>query len=72
MAFDEKNVNGQCIRCNYTLGGNPEGYKKGLVKRYGAGVLRELEIKNSLRQNPWLRFEYEAMINLYKEKVEKQ
>lgn len=68
MAFNEKNVNGQCIYCNYTLGGNPTGYKKGLIKKYGNKVLEELEIKAAIKQNPWTRFEYETMIKLYEEK----
>lgn len=69
MAFDEKNVNGQCVRCNYTLGGNPDGYKKGLVRKYGPKILEEIEIKKSMRQNPWTKFEYETMIKHYQEKV---
>lgn len=64
MRFDERNVNGQCIRCNYTLGGNPEGYKVGLVRRYGNGILQELEIKRATSK-PWTRFEYEVMIKKY-------
>lgn len=69
MRFDERNVNGQCIHCNYTLGGNEKGYEKGLIKKYGAGIIRELEIKRSVRQNPWTRFEYETMIEFYQNKV---
>ena len=69
LCFDERNVNGQCIRCNYTLGGNLEGYEKGLVRRYGKTVIEELDIKRSVKQNPWTRFEYEMMIKVYKEKL---
>ena len=69
MRFDEKNVNGQCIRCNYTLGGNPDGYKKGLIKRYGLGIIKELLVKQSFKYNPWSPIEYESMIKLYTEKL---
>lgn len=69
MRFDEKNVNGQCIRCNYTLGGNRDGYEVGLKKKYGKEVLRELEIKRAMKPKPWKRWEYEQMIKHYEEKV---
>lgn len=69
MAFNEQNVNGQCVRCNFTLGGNPDGYKIGLVKKYGPQILRELEIKSAIRQNPWTRWEFETMIQFYQNKL---
>lgn len=69
MAFNEYNVNGQCIHCNYTLGGNEEGYKKGLIKKYGKDILEKLLIKSAIRSNPWTRWEYEAMIILYEKKL---
>lgn len=69
MAFSELNVAGQCIHCNFTLGGNPKGYEKGLVKRYGKGILEKLEIQAALKQNPWTRFEFQAMIDLYTQKL---
>ncbi len=71
MRFDERNVNGQCIRCNFTLGGNPDGYRVGLLKKYGPTVLRELEIKKSLKGTKWGVFEFEAMISDYKKRVKK-
>lgn len=68
MQFCELNVHGQCIHCNYTLAGNLKGYRKGLLRRYGPDVLMTLEVKKSVKQNPWGKFEYEQMIKMYKRK----
>jgi hypothetical protein len=70
MRFNEENVNGQCVYCNYTLGGNPDGYKKGIVEKYGKGIIRKLDIKRSVSQNPWTDFEYVTMIGVYKKKLD--
>lgn len=40
----EKNVNCQCKHCNLFLEGNKQGYTKGLVAKYGDGVLEELDM----------------------------
>lgn len=69
MRYDEQNVNGQCIYCNYTLGGNEEGYKAGLVRKYGPGIIERLDVKRSCRQNPWTVWEYESMIKTYQQKI---
>lgn len=45
LEFDEQNVNVQCFQCNYGRQGNPEGYKLGLVKKYGEGILEKLELR---------------------------
>jgi gamma-glutamylcyclotransferase (GGCT)/AIG2-like uncharacterized protein YtfP len=44
IVFHEKNVNGQCKRCNLYKEGNKQGYTKGLVTKYGEGVLEELDM----------------------------
>ena len=69
MVFNELNVHGQCIHCNYTLAGNKPGYKKGLLRRYGPDVLMTLEVKNAVKTNPWYDFEYTQMIKLYTKKL---
>lgn len=69
MRFCEINVHGQCIHCNFTLAGNRSGYEKGLSRRYGKKILDELMVKNSVSQNPWTRFEYGMMIELYSQKL---
>lgn len=68
MVFCEENVHGQCGHCNRWLEGNRQGYTQGLIKRYGPEILELLDIKRSVKQNPWTIFEYETMIKLYKQK----
>lgn len=43
LRFDEQNVNKQCSRCNNYLSGNLAEYRKGLVVKYGQGVLDRIE-----------------------------
>lgn len=43
--WDERNVNAQCVECNRYGGGNPEGYRRGLVNKYGPEVVEELEAR---------------------------
>ena len=42
LRFDERNVNGQCVRCNHFLHGNDAEYCLALIKRYGHSVVGEL------------------------------
>ena len=68
LYFDETNVNGQCIHCNLFLEGNKQGYREGIIKRYGAEALQILEIRKSLK-SIWGWWEYEVMITLYADRV---
>lgn len=44
LSMNQKVISGACDRCNrFVGGGNIEGYKIGLVVRYGEGILEELE-----------------------------
>lgn len=69
MRFNEQNVHGQCRSCNRFKEGNRQGYREGLIKRYGEKILLDLDIKRSVNQNPWGQFEYLTMIHHYKQKV---
>ena len=40
--YDERNVNGQCIKCNRFLHGNGIHYYETMVKKYGQAVIDEL------------------------------
>lgn len=68
LYFDEMNVHGQCSHCNTFLEGNKQGYREGLIKRYGESILEHLEIKKTFRTR-WGVFEYETLIERYKKLV---
>lgn len=43
LAFNEDNVHGQCMRCNYYLSGNLNLYRVNLEKKIGVDRLKELD-----------------------------
>ena len=43
--YDEKNCNAQCRSCNRFDEGNIQGYRKGLISKYGEKAVELLEIK---------------------------
>lgn len=62
--YDERNLNGQCVKCNNYKSGNLAPYALYLEKKYGAGILQEL---HKLYQKPkkWTRNEIEEIIRKY-------
>jgi len=42
-AFEEDNVHLQCPRCNIYLQGNPAGYTKFMLKKYGKKAIEEIK-----------------------------
>ena len=65
---DERNNHGQCRRCNHYLGGNQSAYAIALVRKYGPGILEELDsLKRS--RDKYSRAEYEELIETYKKKL---
>lgn len=66
--FNEKNCNGQCINCNSFDEGNNIGYTRGIIKKYGYGVIDELEIQKH-QYKKYSAFEYEILIKHYQQKV---
>jgi hypothetical protein len=55
--WDEKNVNCQCTYCNRYLSGNLSKYSIYLEKKYGYGILQELDNKAEVTFQPqkwWL------------------
>lgn len=68
IRWHEKNVNGQSIHDNYYKHGNPLGYQKGIVEKYGMEVLEELEMKRHQPYKP-SRFDLEILISHYKQKL---
>ena len=69
MRFNEKNVNGQCISCNTFKEGNRQGYAKGIVGRYGKGIVDEPDVIRSLPQMSWTGWEYQMVIKNYQQKI---
>lgn len=68
VRYDEINVQGQCSHCNTFLHGNLLGYREGLIKKYGKGVIDMLEIKRH-NKSKMGKFEIALLIELYKGKV---
>lgn len=67
LRYNETNTNGQCIRCNMFLSGNLIKYRQGLVKRYGAAKVEQLELNADLHKAwKWDRIELEKLIKKYK------
>ncbi len=67
--FDERNVNGQCIHCNYFLEGNTEQYRKGLIRKYGEGIIDDLDVKRLTGISKMYPFEYQELTKMYRVKV---
>lgn len=51
LRFDERNIHGQCKRCNRHLHGNVTDYRAGLVSRIGMDSLQGLEADNEPRKH---------------------
>ena len=67
LRYNEKNVNGQCVRCNIFKKGNMDEYARFLIRKYGAGILEEL---NKLKKpTQFKRKDFELIISNYKSKL---
>lgn len=66
--FEPRNVFQQCSFCNLVKQGNAYNYALSLQKRFGEGIVEELEAqaKQSKKYYPW---EYEELIEEYKAKI---
>jgi len=67
LRYNEKNVNGQCKVCNWLEQGNDIKYAKGLVKKYGQGIVDELQVLKN-RTIPMGRYELKIIAEYYKGK----
>lgn len=63
--FDEMNCNAQCRKCNRFMEGNMQGYRQGLVAKYGEQRVLLLEAKKK-QTRKYADFEYEQLIKYYK------
>ena len=62
--FDEMNCNAQCRKCNRFDEGNIQGYRKGLIAKYGEQRVLLLEAKKNTTRK-YSDFEYKALIKYY-------
>lgn len=68
--FSEINCNAQCRKCNRFMEGNNQGYRLGLIDKYGESKVIYLEsLKNEIRQ--YSEFEYKTLIKHYKDEVKR-
>jgi Bacteriophage Lambda NinG protein len=72
LKFDEKNINGQCVKCNLRKEGNESGYRIGIIDRFGQERLTELDnMANLYKQNnfTWNRVQLEETRKYYQRKL---
>lgn len=68
--FSEKNCNAQCRSCNRYDEGNMQGYRRGLIAKYGESVVLMLEsMKNKI--NKISEYDYIVMIEYYRKEVKR-
>lgn len=68
--FNEKNCNAQCRKCNRFDEGNIQGYRRGLIAKYGEPTVLMLEAMKN-QTNKISDFEYRAMIDYYRKEVKR-
>lgn len=70
LRFNENNVHGSCLRCNYFLSGNLNEYRVRLIKKIGEQkvLLLDATARNN-RVKKWSRLELEIIIKEYKAKA---
>jgi len=64
LRFNERNVHGQCIKCNYHLHGNLVNYRSNLINKIGLDEIELLEMQNG--NFKWDRFSLIEIIYKYK------
>lgn len=67
LRFNEMNCQSQCVTCNAFLQGNDEAFYTHLVKKYGVDMVNWL--RSQAKRRKWHRYELEALIKTYGEKV---
>lgn len=68
--FSEVNCNAQCRSCNRFDEGNIQGYRRGMIMKYGGAQVAVLEgMKHEVRK--YTDFEYNALIKHYRGEVKR-
>ena len=63
LRYDERNNNCQCLVCNVFKKGNMDEYARFLIRKYGTGILEEL---NKLKKpTQFKRKDFENIIKIY-------
>lgn len=65
--YDEQNCNLQCRSCNRFDEGNNEGYRRGLIAKYGEGIINHLFLKKQIHRN-FSAFELQEIAKYYRNK----
>ena len=65
--YDEQNCNLQCRSCNRFDEGNNEGYRRGLIAKYGEEVVNHLYLKKHIFRK-YSVFELKAIADYFREK----
>jgi len=66
LRFNEDNVHGQCIRCNYHLSGNLNRYRINLINKIGQERIKRLDFLTKQRGFKWNRFYLIEVIEKYR------
>lgn len=67
LRFDERNIHGQCKKCNRYASGAAAEYRLGLIERIGLAAVEELEADQEPRK--WSVDELKDIVKQYKEKL---
>jgi hypothetical protein len=70
LRWNELNCNIQCRRCNRFDEGNIQGYRQGLVRKYGEQQVLLLESRK-YETKKWTQFELETLIKYYEGEVKR-
>lgn len=70
LRFSEKNCNAQCRSCNRFDEGNIQGYRRGLIMKYGEPTVLWLESAKN-QTNKISGFDLQAMLDYYRREVKK-
>lgn len=68
--YSEINCNAQCRHCNRFDEGNMQGYRRGLVNKYGETKVTLLE-SQKYEVRKYSDFEYKALIQYYKKEIKR-
>lgn len=70
LRFDEVNVNGECLQCNYFSGDHLLGYRYTIIKKWGEEQLKRIEMIEKIskrKSKKWSRIELVEIIMRYSE-----